>query len=289
MKVNEILCEATTNEVAIIFGRFNPPHKGHRAAWELASESPLWFVGTNKSTVGAKDPLPFDVKIKAMEAIWPKVRGHIMAETSWLTMASKVYSMYGDVTLLCLTDEDWVTKTIQQYNGKEAAHGYYNFKVIKQKPTPRLSSATALRDAVMKNDRLAFADAAGVSADMLVDGKPFFDLVAEYLLPYVNTPKKAAKKKVKEAGGRKLITRKLQDIAARKAREQEAAKRAEVERKDKEAKKANNTTDNVSEMGGSGVIASKKQAKDLRYSTSLTKDVKPGAISKNLRALGLAK
>ena len=189
------LFEATADEVAIIFGRFNPPHKGHRAAWELASQSSAWFVGTNESTVGPKDPLPYDVKVEAMKAIWPEVEGHIMAETSWLTMASELYKKYPDATLLCLTDEDWVTKTIVQYNGKEGAHGFYNFKNIEQKPTPRLSSATALRDAVTKGDRDAFTQAAGVNADTPVAGKPFFDLVAEYLLPYSNAPKKVTKKK----------------------------------------------------------------------------------------------
>ncbi len=190
------LFEAKTSEVAIIFGRFNPPHKGHRAAWEMASKSPVWYVGTNQSTVGPKDPLPYDVKVEAMKTVWPEVEGHIVAETSWLTLASKVYEQYPDATLLCLTDEDWVTKTIQQYNGKEGQHGFYNFKNITQKPTPRLSSATALRDAVSKGDRDAFTQAAGVDADTPVAGKPFFDLVAEYLLPYASALKKVAKKKV---------------------------------------------------------------------------------------------
>jgi hypothetical protein len=192
------LFEAANNEVAIIFGRFNPPHKGHRAAWELASRSPVWFVGTNRDTVGPKDPLPFDVKVEAMKTIWPEVEGHIMAETSWLTMASEIYKKYPKATLLCLTDEDWVTKTIVQYNGKEGAHGFYNFKNITQKPTPRLSSATALRDAVAKDDRAAFSQAAGVDADTKIAGTTFFDLVAKYLLPYANVPKKVPAKKKKE-------------------------------------------------------------------------------------------
>jgi hypothetical protein len=38
----------------------------------------------------------------------------------------------------------------------------------------------------------------------------------------------------------------------------------------------------------SGVIASKSQARDPRYSMSLTQDVRPGAINKNLRAFDLA-
>jgi nicotinamide mononucleotide adenylyltransferase len=187
--------EAEESTVAIIFGRFNPPHKGHRAAWELASQADAWFVGTNKSTQGPKDPLPFDIKVQAMKAIMPEIEGHVMAETSWLTMASKIYESYPESTLLCLTDEEWVTKTILEYNGREGTHGYYNFKNIEQQPTPRLSSATALRDAVTKGDRQAFANAAGVPADMKVAGKSFFDLVAEYLLPYANVPKKVSKKK----------------------------------------------------------------------------------------------
>lgn len=44
----------------------------------------------------------------------------------------------------------------------------------------------------------------------------------------------------------------------------------------------------LEEMGGVGVIASKRQAKDPRYSNSLTKDVRPGAIEKNLKAFRLA-
>lgn len=44
----------------------------------------------------------------------------------------------------------------------------------------------------------------------------------------------------------------------------------------------------VEEAGGVGVVASKKQAKDPRYSMSLTKDVRPGQINKSLRAFDLA-
>ena len=195
MFLSEIFLSEQQDAVAIIFGRFNPPHKGHRAAWETAAQYPHWYVGTNQSTQGPKDPLPYDIKIEAMKTIWPEVEDHIVAEQSWLTLASKVFDEHGEVTLVCCTDEEWVTKTIIQYNGQQGAHGYYNFPEIRQEPTPRLSSATALRDAVKAGDREAFSDAAGVSADTPVAGKPFFDLVAEYLLPYQNAPKRATKKK----------------------------------------------------------------------------------------------
>lgn len=189
------LFEARAKSVGIIFGRFNPPHQGHRAAWEMASENSIWYVGTNKSTQGPKDPLPFDIKVKAMQAVYPEIKGHIVAETSWLTLASKVYEKHGNIVLNVYTDEDWVTKALVQYNGKEGAHGYYEFGTIQQQPTPRLSSATALRAAVAADDRDAFGQAAGVDPNTLVAGHPFFDVVKHYLMPHAE---KAAKKKVKE-------------------------------------------------------------------------------------------
>jgi RNA polymerase sigma factor (sigma-70 family) len=192
------LFEAKLNEVAIIFGRFNPPHKGHKAAWELASKSPNWYVGTNANTRGPKDPLPYEVKVKAMIAIWPEVEKHIVAEQSWLTLASRVYQEHGDVTLKVCTDEAWVLKTIEQYNGVEGKnHGFYNFSKIVGTPTPRLSSATALRKAVADDDRDAFSIAAGVDADTEINGESFFNLVQKYLGEY-NKAKEVAESVVNE-------------------------------------------------------------------------------------------
>lgn len=192
------LFESKSKSVGIIFGRFNPPHQGHKAAWEMAAENPHWYVGTNKSTQGPKDPLPFDIKVKAMEAVWPDIKGHIVAEQSWLTLASKVYEKHGNIVLNVYTDEDWVTKALVQYNGKEGAHGYYEFGTIQQQATPRLSSATALRAAVQAGDRDAFAQAAGVPADTPVAGHSFFDVVAHYLMPYVAKAAAKSVKKVKQ-------------------------------------------------------------------------------------------
>ena len=193
------LFEAKAKSVGIIFGRFNPPHMGHMKAWEMAAENPSWYVGTNKSTQGPKDPLPFDIKVKAMEAVYPEIKGHIVAEQSWLTLASKVYEKHGNIVLNVYTDEDWVTKALVQYNGKEGAHGYYEFGTIQQQATPRLSSATALRAAVAADDRDLFGQAAGVDPNTLVAGHPFFDVVKHYLMPHAEkAAAKPVKKKVKE-------------------------------------------------------------------------------------------
>ena len=193
------LFESKSKSVGIIFGRFNPPHMGHMKAWEMASENSTWYVGTNKSTQGPKDPLPFDIKVKAMEAVYPEIKGHIVAEQSWLTLASKVYEKHGNIVLNVYTDEDWVTKALVQYNGKEGAHGYYEFGTIQQQATPRLSSATSLRNAVAADDRDLFGQAAGVDPNTLVAGHPFFDVVKHYLMPHAEkAAAKPVKKKVKQ-------------------------------------------------------------------------------------------
>ena len=198
--------------IGIIFGRFNPPHKGHKAAWQMASKLPYWYVGTNKDTQGPKDPLPYDIKIEAMKTIWPGIEGHLMSEQSWLTLASHCFKSHPDAkTLVCFTDEDWVTKTVQQYNGVQAAHGFYKFDDITQQATPRLSSATELRNAVRSGDRKSFAKAAGIPAETPVAGHPYFDLVAHYLSEY---PEKVSKAKtIKEANN---IARSLREGSAGK-------------------------------------------------------------------------
>lgn len=172
--------------VGLIFGRFNPPHRGHRAAWEMAAQNDHWYVGTNRGTQGKKDPLPYDVKIHAMEAVWPPVAEHITPSQSWLTLASEIYSNHGEVVLKIYTDEAWVIKALDQYNGvdKPQGHGYYKFMKIQPVKTPRLSSATELREAVKAGDEQAFYKAAGVDPSTVIAGKSYFDLVAQHLMPY---------------------------------------------------------------------------------------------------------
>ena len=165
----------------------------------MASENDHWYVGTNKDTQGAKtktgkgsvnkDPLPYDVKIKAMEALWPEIAGHILPESSMLTLASKIYDIHGgDVNLIAYTDEAWIIDVLKKYNGQIGPHGYYDFHSVTNKPTPRLSSATDVRLAVSNNDKQAFTSATGVAADTDIDGTSYFDLVAKYLALVKESP-----------------------------------------------------------------------------------------------------
>jgi hypothetical protein len=215
MKLRELF-ENKGDSVGVCFGRWNPPHKGHRAAWEIAANFGTFYVGTNKNTEGPNDPLPYEVKLKAMETIWPEIAGHVIPEQSLFTLVSKVFAKHGEDTHLKIaTDEEWLTKSLIQYNGKEGAHGYYKFASIEQVPTPRLSSATALRAAVRAGDRDGFSDAAGVDADTPIRiGKKsvaFFDLVAHYLGKH---PEKVKKSKSVKETNQQLRQRKKELVEA---------------------------------------------------------------------------
>jgi hypothetical protein len=195
------------SQVAIIFGRFNPPHKGHKVAWKRAATIPHWFVGTNESTVGPTDPLPFNIKEKAMLAIYPELKGHLITQQSWFTMASAIFERYGDVELICVTDEAWVVPGLQKANGREDRHGYYKFSNIRlfhkdvgaAKADMRKGKASDLRAAALAGDREAFTNAAGISSETMVAGHPYFDLVVHYLKPYGAKAEKANAKKLATA------------------------------------------------------------------------------------------
>ena len=75
----------------------------------------------------------------------------------------------------------------------------------------------------------------------------------------------------------------------KKGRASAAAKKRRVDpNPERRGSAINVATKTKSNEGASGVIATKKQARDPRYSMSLTKDVRPGQIEKNLRAFKLA-
>ena len=172
-------------DVAFCFGRFNPVHKGHAKLWETVQRSGRkWFVGTNPNTHDAKNPLQFEEKATWMQVIHPDLKGHITPETSILTMASTIYETLkkDSATVAYVTDEKdwhWAGPLLEKYNGQYGPHGYYNFAEIKHIESPRITSSTILKEAVKENDEDVFYEAAGVSRDVRVNGKTFFEAVNE--------------------------------------------------------------------------------------------------------------
>lgn len=189
--------------IGVCFGRFNPPHRGHKAVWQAAATNAIWYVGTNQSTSGPKDPLPYDVKLQCMQAVWPKVAGHVIPEQSLLTLAARIYSEHGqNVHLKVYTDEEWLYKALSQYNGVEKEHGMYNFQQIDWVKTERLASATNLRAAVRSGDRKSFYHDMGIKPSVTVEvsgqAYPVFDVVAHFLNKYPEKTKKAVAEGVAE-------------------------------------------------------------------------------------------
>jgi len=183
--------------IGVCFGRWNPPHRGHKAVWQSAALNDIWYVGTNQSTSGPKDPLPYDVKLQCMAAVWPKVAKHVIPEQSLLTLATRIYEKYGkNVHLKVYTDEEWLVNTLQQYNGVDKEHGMYQFHQIDHVRTQRLASATNLRAAVRAGDKKAFYADMGIkpSITIRIDDRnlPIFEVVAHYLNMYPEKNKKAA-------------------------------------------------------------------------------------------------
>ncbi len=204
MKINQILTEAEGATVAFAFGRFNPAHQGHIEVWRAVEEAGRnWFVGTNPNTIGPNDPLTFQQKSAWMEEIYPPISGHIVAQTSVLTLAAYIFKKLRNnesATIAYITDATdwaWSGKLLNQYNGVEGSHGYYKFAQIIHEPSPRVSSATALRDAARADDKVAFYHASGTDPKLKVAGKSYFDTVKEACEKYPLPVKKA--KKVKEA------------------------------------------------------------------------------------------
>lgn len=182
--------------IGICYGRFNPPHKGHRHVWEECATNPVWFVGTNQNTGGsdAKNPLPYDVKLQCMEAVYPEIAGHVIPEQDLFVMAAHVYEQYGEnVHLKVYTDETWLYAGLIKSNGIEQRHGYFKFAKITHEKTQRLASATDLRKAVRNGDQATFYHDMGVDPSTVIQvGKQsmsLFDVVAHYLnqFPEKNT------------------------------------------------------------------------------------------------------
>jgi hypothetical protein len=192
-------------DAAFCFGRFNPAHQGHIEVWKaVEAAGKQWYVGTNPTTQGANDPLPFPVKKTWMQAIYPELAGHVLAEQSVMTTASKIFAMLKNntrATIAYVTDSNdwaWAGKLLNDYNGKEGPHGYYKFAAIRHVESPRVSSATALRTAARAGDEAAFYAASGTDPKLTVNGQTYFETVVNATQANPEKIKKVAKKKVEQ-------------------------------------------------------------------------------------------
>jgi hypothetical protein len=277
---------------AFCFGRFNPAHQGHAKVWNaVANAGQHWYIGTNPTTIGPNDPLPFDVKTAWMTAIDPKIKGHVLGEKSVVTLASKIYEKVGDnATVAYVTDaQDWAWsgKLLHDYNGKEGPHGYYNFAKIIHVESPRVTSATDLRNAARAGNMELFYKLAGTNPDLKVNGKHYFDTVAEACGHH---PEKVKRAKKEKALAEKSTSEKQARFMAAAAHDPKFASRVGI--KQSVAKEFNKADTGTKQL--SNAMKHKKKTEDAAGVGTITKqnstvDVNKNTPAKNLRAFNLIK
>lgn len=128
--------------VTFCFGRLNPPTIGHEKLLEACASqggdykifvSPR--VGTTGKVPRIDNPLDYDTKMKFINEMFPKYSSHIVNDPSLNTIMSVCVYLYDQgykhVTIVAGDDRLNNIKTlIQQHNGKDSAHGRYEFETI---------------------------------------------------------------------------------------------------------------------------------------------------------------
>jgi hypothetical protein len=291
-------------QAAFCFGRMNPPTLGHKQLLDtLAQTAQDYYIFVSQSQDAKKNPLDFGTKISFIRAMFPEHAANIIDKTGISTAlhaATMLYdSGYRFVTFVAGSDRlDQFKKLLNDYNGVEGkGHGYYKFNKInfvssgdRDPDADGLAgiSASKAREAAANNDIEAFAQATGAGN------------VAQELFAAVRVGMKI-KEDINNNG---TVTVKLDgvdvpgpyndiDHARNKASKLVSYSKGEVAEVYvngtlKMRLKLNTPHQYFNEeAAGVGVVAGRNQAKDPRYMMSLTKDVRPGEVDRQLKKFKL--
>ena len=257
------LFEQTSRPVTICFGRMNPPTLGHGQLLKTVSDNAHggdYYIFATKTHKLPDNPLPYDVKFNFLQAMFPAYAEHMVYDPALKTIIQVAQWLYdkGYTELNFVAGSDRIpefSKLLNTYNGKgqPGDKGYYIFSKINM---------------ISAGDRDPDADGlAGISASKAraaAEAGNFEDFVAKTGAGDLAKPLYDAVRKAQ--GISEDIAPVSQDTTSPihgKPVEEEAA--------------------------GVGVVATnKKMARDPRYSTSMTVDVKPSTPQKNLKAFKLA-
>jgi hypothetical protein len=179
------------------FGRMNPPTIGHGtlldALYKKAGRNP-YKVFLSQSHDAKKNPLTYSEKVKHLRKMFPKYARSVMINNKVRTPIDVAVALYdeGYRNLVMVVGSDRVTEfevTLNKYNGKEARHGFYNFKSIRVVSAGQRdpdaegvegASATKQRKAATDNDFITFSQ--GVPSSMnSKDAKRLFNDVRKGL------------------------------------------------------------------------------------------------------------
>jgi cytidyltransferase-like protein len=137
--------------VVFTYGRFNPPHKGHRLMIEQVIETARRtnktpIVVVSHSVGNAKNPLPVENKMKILRRWFP------------------------NVTILSSSKEKSIAKIAQDFNknsimivgqNRQNSFKFLNFKKVAVPRTANAPSATMARAAATAGNKVAFKNMTG--------------------------------------------------------------------------------------------------------------------------------
>ena len=156
------------------FGRMNPPTAGHEMLLNklaAAAGRNQYRIYLSKSNDPKKNPLQYNEKVKFARKMFPKHARQIIKDSqinSIMDIATRLYND-GFVNVVMAVDGPRSRQfdiLLNKYNGKEAKHGFYNFKSIKFINVGERNdasadidgvSATKQRKAAQDNDFVAFS------------------------------------------------------------------------------------------------------------------------------------
>lgn len=153
--------------VAVLFGRMNPPTKGHEENVEglkrVAKEHNAdHLVIASHSHDAKKNPLSSEQKMKHIKRAFPNtnITSSSKEKPTLFHHLSDLHKKgYEHVILAGGSDRADELHRLRDYNGKEGKHGYYNFKSIKTVNTGERKqgvSGTDMRKHAASNDFASF-------------------------------------------------------------------------------------------------------------------------------------
>ena len=173
-----------TKEITFVFGRFNPPTIGHEKLFDALkkqSRGGNYRIYASHSNDAKNNPLQFKDKIKFLRKMFPKHARNIMADKDVRTVLDIAVKLYdqGFTKVSMVAGSDRVREfdiLLNKYNGKDARHGFYNFKgainvISAGERDPDAEGATGMsasrmRMAAQLNDLAGFAKGVPASANV---------------------------------------------------------------------------------------------------------------------------
>jgi len=136
LSFREYLLEAT-GEMTFSWGRMNPPTIGHEKLLDAvkSNASGKYVVYLSQSQDKKKNPLAYTDKVKFARKMFPRHARNIALDNSVRTVFDLLTQFYDDgyTKIKMVVGSDRVNQfeaLLNQYNGVEGRHGFYNFESI---------------------------------------------------------------------------------------------------------------------------------------------------------------